>query len=50
MVRAEYAGCGKSYAARYMNRLKYKVLFVCPTNKLAQNNGVNGVTINIFLV
>ena len=46
MVRAEYAGCGKSYAARYMNRLKYKVLFVCPTNKLTQNNKENGVTLN----
>ena len=37
MVRVEYVGCGKSYAARYMNRLKYKVLCVCPTNKSTQN-------------
>ena len=31
-----------------MNRLKYKVLFVCPTNKLTQNNKENGVTLNKF--
>ena len=48
MVRAEYAGCGKSYAARYMGKLKHKVLFVCPTNKLTQNNKENGVTLNKF--
>ena len=44
MVRAEYAGCGKSYAASYMEKLGHKVLFVCPTNKLAINN--KGITIN----
>ena len=48
MVRAKYAGCGKSYAARYMNRLKYKVLLVCPTNQLTLNNKENGVTLNKF--
>ena len=46
MVRAEYAGCGKSYAASYMEKLGHKVLFVCPTNKLGINN--KGITINIF--
>ena len=44
MVRAEYAGCGKSYAASYMEKLGHKVLFVCPTNKLATNN--KGITID----
>ena len=48
MVRAEYAGCGKSYACKEMEKLGYKVLFVCPTNKLAQNNKDNGVTLNKF--
>ena len=31
-----------------MIKLGYKVLFVCPTNKLSQNHGINGVTINMF--
>lgn len=48
MVRAEFAGCGKSHACRAMEARGHKVLFVCPTNKLAQNNLENGVTLNIF--
>ena len=48
MIRADLQGSGKTYAAQHMIKLGYRVLFVCPTNKLAQNNGVNGVTINIF--
>ena len=48
MVRAEYAGCGKSYACKEMEKLGHKVLFVCPTNKLAQNNKEHGVTLNKF--
>jgi len=50
MIRADLQGSGKTYAAQHVIKLGYRVLFVCPTNKLAQNNGVNGVTINIFLV
>jgi len=48
MIRAEFAGCGKSYACKAMETRGHKVLFVCPTNKLAQNNGENGVTLNTF--
>ena len=48
MIRADLQGSGKTYAAQHMVKLGYRVLFVCPTNKLAQNNGVNGVMINIF--
>ena len=48
MVRAEYAGCGKSYACKAMEKRGLKVLFVCPTNKLVQNNRENGVTLNQF--
>jgi hypothetical protein len=48
MVRAEFAGCGKSYACKAMEKRGHKVLFVCPTNKLAQNNRENGVTLNTF--
>ena len=43
MVRAEYAGCGKSYACKEMEKLGHKLLFVCPTNKLAQINKEHGV-------
>ena len=48
MVRAEFAGCGKSYACKAMEAKGHKVLFVCTTNKLAQNNLENGVTLNSF--
>ena len=37
MVRAEYAGSGKTYACKYMEQLGHKELFVCPTNVLVQN-------------
>ena len=48
MVRAEYAGRGKSYACKQMEQRGQKVLFACPTNKLASNYGDNGCTINRF--
>ena len=48
MVRADYAGCGKSFACKAMEARGHKVLFVCPTNKLAQNNLENGVTLHAF--
>jgi len=48
MVRAEFAGCGKSHACKAMEARGHKVLFVCPTNKLAQNNRENGTTLNQF--
>ena len=46
MIRAKMPGSGKSYIAQHFTKLGYKVLFVCPTNKLSQQN--NGVTINKF--
>lgn len=49
MIRAEYQGSGKTFAAPHMVKLRYRVLFVCPTNKLTQNNGENGATLNQFL-
>ena len=48
MIRADYAGCGKSFACKALERRGHKVLFVCPTNKLAQNNLGNGVTLHSF--
>ena len=38
MVRADFGGCGKTYACKKMVERGHKVLFVCPANKLAQNN------------
>ena len=48
MVRAEFAGCGKSFARKSMDARHHKVLIVCPTIKLAQNSLDNGVTLNAF--
>ena len=48
MVRAEYAGSGKSYACEYMRKLGHKVVFVCPTNLLKQDIGGEAVTLNTF--
>ena len=48
MVRAEFVGCGKSFDCKAMETRGREVLFVCPTNKLAQNNKENGVTLNTF--
>ena len=48
MVRAEYAGSGKTYACKYTEQLGHKVLFVCPTKVLVQNNRDSGCTLNEF--
>ena len=53
MIRAEYAGCGKSYACEHMQQRGHNVLFVCPTNVLAKkydNDISTGITINIFFL
>ena len=47
IVRATLPGCGKSYACQKMKDHGYKVLFVCPTNKLLFNYE-NSVTFNKF--
>ena len=39
----------ETYAAQHMINLGYKVLFVCLTNKVSQNNGINGATTYIFV-
>ncbi len=48
MVRADYPGSGKSFACEHMEKRGHKVLFVCPTNKLASNYKDKGVTMNKF--
>jgi dephospho-CoA kinase len=45
-VRADYPGSGKSFACEHMEKRGHKVLFVCPTNKLASNYKDKGVTMN----
>ena len=46
MIRAKYAGSGKSYICEKMARMGMNVLFVCPTNKLVQKYGTEAVTVN----
>ena len=48
MIRAKLPGSGKSYVCEHLVNLGYKVLFVCPTNKLAQKYKESGLTINKF--
>ncbi len=48
MIRAVFAGSGKSFACKAMEQRGHKVLSVCPTNKLVQNNRESGVTLNQF--
>ena len=50
LIKAKYAGSGKSYICEYMQKLGHNVIFVCPTNELAEKYGENGVTINTFFV
>ena len=48
IIKAKYAGSGKSYIGEYMKNLGYNVLFVCPTNQLLQNTQTDATTNNKF--
>ena len=48
MVRAEYAGSGKSYCCEQMLHKGHKLSFVCPTHVSAQKYEENGITLNKF--
>jgi hypothetical protein len=59
MIRADFAGSGKSYTCKEMPKRGHNVIFVCPTNKLASDYekeeedeyakyGINGITVNKF--
>ena len=48
MIRAELAGSGKSYACERMRARGHKVIFVCPTNVLAEKYKEHGCTLNKF--
>ena len=46
LIRARYAGSGKSYTGEYFQKLGYNVLFVVPTNRLLQEKEVEATTYN----
>ena len=48
LIRARYAGSGKSYIGEYFQKLGYNVLVVVPTNRLLQEKEVNATTYNKF--
>ena len=48
MIRAKFAGSGKSYICERMGEMGMNVLFVCPTNKLVQKYGKEAITVNKF--
>ena len=48
MIRAELAGSGKSYACEKMRARGHNVIFVCPTNVLAEKYKEHGCTLNKF--
>ena len=53
IVRAKYAGSGKSSACAHMQALGYKPIFICPTNRLVKehkDNKITSATINMFSV
>ena len=48
LIRARFAGSGKSYIGEYFRKLGYNVLFVVPTNRLLQEKEVEATTYNKF--
>ena len=48
MIRAKFAGSGKSYIGQYLNKMGYNVLFVVPHNRLSQEIEGNATTLNMF--
>ena len=48
MIRGELPGTGKSYICQKMVEKDYKVIFVCPTNKLLQAFEGEALTLNKF--
>ena len=48
MVRAKYAGSGKSYIGKHFQKMGYNTLFVVPQNMLKQEVDCEAVTQNTF--
>ena len=49
LIRAKFAGSCKSYIAKYINKLGYKVLSVVPHKRLSQEIDGDAVSCNMFL-
>eukprot|EP00438_Fugacium_kawagutii_P004546 Skav222288 [mRNA] locus=scaffold807:301469:304798:- [translate_table: standard] len=48
MIRAKFAGSGKSYIGKYFQKMGYNTLFVVPQNMLKQEIDCDAVTQNVF--
>ena len=48
MIRAKFAGSGKSYIGQHFNKMDKKVLFVVPHNRLSQEIQGDAITLNKF--
>ena len=48
MIRAKFAGSGKSYIGQYLNKMGYNVLFAVPHNRLSQEIEGKATTLNMF--
>ena len=48
MIRAKFAGSGKSYIGQYLDKMGYNVLFVVPHNRLSQEIEGKATTLNMF--
>ena len=48
LIRAKYAGSGKSHIGKYFNKLGYNTLFVVPQNMLKQEVECDAETLNTF--
>ena len=49
MIRAKFAGSGKSYIGQYFKRVHKQMLFVVPHNRLSQDIEGDATTYNIRL-
>ena len=48
VIRGTVPGTGKNYICKRMAELGYKVVFVCPTNRLLQKFEGEAMTVNTF--
>ena len=48
MIRAKYAGSGKSFIGKHLQKMGHNVLFVVPQNMLKQEIECEAVTLNSF--
>ena len=48
MLRAKYAGSGKGYIGKHLQKMGYETLFVVPQNMLKQEIDCDAETLNKF--